>query len=83
MILWWEITHLLLQYVNKKLSISSLVHQLIFRSEWVPSEWESKQLIKKRHNDPEVIHMTPVNQLMSCETKSYLLVRNKSIIKAF
>ncbi len=30
----------------EKCSIPSLVHQWILCSEWVPSEWESKQLIK-------------------------------------
>ncbi len=31
---------------REKFSITSLAHQWIFCSEWVPSEWESKQLIK-------------------------------------
>ncbi len=30
----------------EKFSIASLAHQWILCSEWVPSEWESKQLIK-------------------------------------
>ncbi len=30
----------------EKFSIKSLTHQWILCSEWVPSEWESKQLIK-------------------------------------
>ncbi len=30
----------------EKFRIISLTHQLILCSEWVPSEWESKQLIK-------------------------------------
>ncbi len=38
------------EYVNgtdlEKFSIPSQAHQWIFCSEWVPSEWESKQLIK-------------------------------------
>ncbi len=29
---------------------------------------------KKHHNNPQVIHMTPVHQLMSCEVKSYMFV---------
>ncbi len=29
-----------------KYSITSLAHQWMLCSEWVPSEWESKQLIK-------------------------------------
>ncbi len=37
---------------------------------------ESKQLIKT-----QVIHTTPGHQLMSCEMKSCVFVRNKSIIK--
>ncbi len=30
----------------EKFSITSLAHQWILCSEWVPSEWESKQMIK-------------------------------------
>ncbi len=33
-------------FIMKKCSITSLAHQRILCSEWVPSEWESKQLIK-------------------------------------
>ncbi len=33
----------------EKCSISSLAQQRILCSEWVPSEWESKQLIKTSH----------------------------------
>ncbi len=44
-------------------------------SEWVPSEWESKQL--KNNNNPQVIHTSPVHQLISGEDKN----SNKSIIK--
>ncbi len=58
--------------------ISSLSHQWILCSEWVPSEWESKQLIK-HHNNPQVIHTTPVHQLTSGEDKSW----NKFSIKTF
>ncbi len=47
-------------------------------SEWVPSEWESKQLIKTSNN-PQVIHTIPVHQLTSREDKSW----NKSIVKTF
>ncbi len=61
----------------EKCSIPSLAQQWILCSEWVPSEWESKQLIK-HHNNPQVIHTTPVHQLMSCEAKSCVFV-NKSI----
>ncbi len=35
--------------------------QQILWSEWVPSEWESKQLIK----NIKTIHMIPVHQLAS------------------
>ncbi len=45
----------------------------------LPSEWESKQLIK-HHNNPQVIHTTPVHQFMFWEVKAVFL-RNKSIIK--
>ncbi len=31
---------------SEQISITSLAHQWILCSEWVPSEWESKQLIK-------------------------------------
>ncbi len=33
-------------FIMKKCSTTSLAHQRILCSEWVPSEWESKQLIK-------------------------------------
>ncbi len=62
----------------EKCSIPSLAHQWILCSEWVPSEWESKQLIKTT-----VIHTTPVHQFTSCKVKSCMFVRNKPIIKMF
>ncbi len=46
----------------------------ILCSEWVPSEWESKQLIKLS----QVTHTTPVHQLMSCEPNSCVFVTNVS-----
>ncbi len=52
----------------EKLSITSLAPQWILCSEWVPSEWESKQLI---YNPQEFIK--------SCEVKNWVFVRNKSI----
>ncbi len=59
----------------EKLSITSLAHQWILSSEWVPSEWESK-LIKlswlKLHNNPH--HSSP--------SVNVLFIRNK-YIKAF
>ncbi len=42
----------------------------------------AKQLIEKNHNNPPVIHTTPVHQLTSCEVKSCVFGRNKSIINA-
>ncbi len=38
---------------------------------------------KKHHNNPQVIHTSPVHQLTSWELKSCMFVRNKSIIKTF
>ncbi len=35
----------------EKLTITSLAHQWILCSEWVPSEWESKQ--QQHHNNPQ------------------------------
>ncbi len=35
-----------LEMILRNLALLSLTHQLILCSEWVPSEWESKQLIK-------------------------------------
>ncbi len=49
----------------EKCSITSLAHQWILCSEWVPSERESKQLIKTS----QVIYTTPVHQLTSLEVK--------------
>ncbi len=43
----------------EKCCIASLAHQWMLCSEWVPSEWESKQPIKKHHNNPQVIHTSP------------------------
>ncbi len=37
----------------------------------------------KHHNNPQVIHTTPVHQLTSWEDRSCVFVRNKSIIKTF
>ncbi len=64
----------------EKLSISSLARrQWIFCNEWLPSECESKQLIK----NITIIHVAPVHQFLSCEVKSCMFVRNKSINKMF
>ncbi len=53
----------------EKCSTASLSQQWILCSEWVPSEWVSKQLIKTS----QVIHTTPVHQLTSWEDKSCLV----------
>ncbi len=53
------------------------LHHLLC-SEWVPSERESKQLML----NITIIHTTPVHQLMSCEVKRLVFVRNKTIINA-
>ncbi len=37
-------------FLHQKFSITSLAHQWIICSEWVPSEWEFKQLIKHYNN---------------------------------
>ncbi len=48
----------------RKCSIPSLAHQWILWSEWVPSEWESKQLIKtSQKSRSNTHHSTPVHQL--------------------
>ncbi len=41
------------------------------------------QTADKNHNNPQVIHTTPVDQLTSWEVKSCMFVRNKSIIIEF
>ncbi len=38
-----------------------VAHQWILCSELLPSEWDFKQ-----HNNPQVIHTTPVHQLLFC-----------------
>ncbi len=48
-----------------KCSITSVAHQWMLCSEWVPSEWESKQLIIKTSQSS-----TPVHQTTSCEVES-------------
>ncbi len=87
MIICWNFTHThwpskvkmgLFLHGNRfgEFSITSLAHQWILCSEWVPSE--SKQL-KKHHNNPQVIHTTPVHQLMSCVWSQKLHVCKKQI----
>ncbi len=48
-------------------------------SEWVPSV-RVKMADKKKHNNPQAIHMTLVHQLTFCEAKSGMFLSNKSII---
>ncbi len=58
----------------EKRSITSLAHQWIISSEWVPSEWGSKRLIKTS----QVTHTTQDHQLMSSEVKNCVFVRKKN-----
>ncbi len=68
----------------EKCIIISLAQQRIHWSEWVPWERESNQLIKKHHNNPQVIHTTPVHQLKSGKVKSCSFLRKKnSILRCF
>ncbi len=50
-------------------SVTLLAHQWIICSEWVPSEWEFKQLI----NTSQVIHMTPgaCTMMVAEQTQGY------------
>ncbi len=50
--------------------------------QWMGAVRMRVQTTDKNHN-PQVIHMTPVHKLRSCEMKSYAFVRNKAIIKTF
>ncbi len=63
----------------EKFSVRSHAHKWIFKSEWVPSEWESKH-----HNNPQVIQMTPVKPKMWVCNKSTIelqtVVKYKSSI---
>ncbi len=61
----------------EKCSIISLAQQWMLCSEWVPSEWESKQLIKTSQL------YTPVHQLTSCEVKSCVLVETNPSLRYF
>ncbi len=64
---------------QEKFSITSLTSSAVngcHQNESLNSWW-------KHHNNPQVIHVTPVHQLMSCEVKSCMFVINKYIIKAF
>ncbi len=50
----------------EKFSVTSLAHQCFLCSEWVPSEW-----VQTADKDITIIHTTPVQQLTSCEVKSW------------
>ncbi len=56
-------------------SITSLAHQWIPCSEWVPSEWDK--------TITTIYNMTPIHQLMSSEMQSCVFVIGKSIINMF
>ncbi len=58
-----------------------LAHQWILCCEWVPSEWESRELIKTSLQ--EVIQTTPVHQLTYSEAKSWKFVSNNYTIMVF
>ncbi len=62
--------------LHTQFSILSLAQKWILCSEWVPSEWESKQLIKTS----QVIHITPVINYVSVKWKA-AFVRNKLPMK--
>ncbi len=52
----------------------SLAHQWILYSEWVPSEWESKLLIKTSHNPPPAspsFNIVWRQKLSVCTTRSH------------
>ncbi len=87
MYIYWKCTHpQAIQDINNFVSLSKQIwgnlalHHLLTNgcSEWVPSEWEFKLLI-----NITITYTNPVHQLTSCEVKSCVFVRNKSIIKAF
>ncbi len=62
------------EQIWRNLALNHLLTNGSSYSEWVPSEWESKQLIKT-----SVIHPTPVHRSTSC-AKSCVFVRKKSFI---
>ncbi len=74
-----------LPYLLEQIKINLASYHLLTKfhcSEWVPSEWESKKVIKKHHNKPQVIHLTTVHKFTSCEVQSCVFAIKKSIIKA-
>ncbi len=60
-------------------SVTSLDHQCS-ALQWMGAIRIRVQIADKNNS---VIHTTPVHQLMTCEEKSCVFIRNKSIIKAF
>ncbi len=77
--MWWKFTLLqAVQDVDELVSSSkfrmSLAHQLILCSEWVPSEWEFKLLLKIPHDSSPSINALWSEKLCVCK---------KSIIKEF
>ncbi len=75
---WWIFTPPQAIQDVVEFGLASFAHQWMLCSEWVPSEWESKQLIK-HNNNPQVILTTPVHQIR--EVKISIFLRNKYIIK--
>ncbi len=57
----------------EKCSIASFAQQWMLCSEWVPSEWESKQLIK-HHNNPQVINILWNKKLHVCKKHFFLTI---------
>ncbi len=60
-------------------SIPSFAQQWIIRSEWVLSEWESKQLIAWHHKNPNPHHSGPSINIMWSQKLHVWFVRKKSI----
>ncbi len=57
------------------------MHQLL--NHWILLQWMGAIRMSPNSWWQQVIHMTPVHQLTSCEVKNCMIVRNKSIIKMF
>ncbi len=64
----------------EKYSMTSLAHQWILCSEWVPSEWESKQLIKTSqwytsnpHHSSPSINLLWIEKLCVCKKQLHHL----------
>ncbi len=78
----WKCTHSQAVQDFKKLSISSLVHQWILCSDWLPSEWESKQLIKtSQWSTSNPHHSTPsIKGVIGCYMHFYKLFELKCVL---